>query len=345
MDLSRIILGVITVAAVIFSALIITYACVFWNTGSVVSTESWSHFGSFIGGLMGPIFGFLSVVAVLYATRAQITASEEALNTQLDEIKSKSNIENILARMSHLEQTILNDYFQPKFSPMLIFTVPFIEESYLKIGTKDEIKVTDKGEFFEVNKLIFPKKLNSIELLQAHVQLVTQILKNDPKTKNLNDQEIEGKVNTYVKELVMTRNELTCAHHIKSIAAFTSYLVDLSQELVDKKVPVGFLKYQMSQFFPPARLLNKYGLFDETRLKVLSFYSCLPEKGAEKGHINQEVKVNVYNWVKVRFPDVGNIEDYKLDVEFTENYYSIYKLMGTQSVFTFNALNGECKKL
>ena len=87
----RILLGVLALAAAAVVIVAGTYAVHFWDVPLAETGDVWGQFGDYLGGVLNPVFGFLSVFALLVALVLQtreLKLSRESLALSREELKA-----------------------------------------------------------------------------------------------------------------------------------------------------------------------------------------------------------------------------------------------------------------
>ncbi|MBB1456751.1 hypothetical protein [Pseudoalteromonas sp. SG43-5] len=74
-DKSKLI-GIVILAGLLIFAILFSWVCSL-GIGFGGTTETWSHFGSFFGGVLGPILAFFSFIGVIYTVYLQSKSNKE----------------------------------------------------------------------------------------------------------------------------------------------------------------------------------------------------------------------------------------------------------------------------
>lgn len=110
-----IVLGIVVIVAVI-AVMVSVYFFNFRNRGLSESPEQWGQFGDYIGGVLNPIFGFATFIALLYTIKLQTEELKATREELARSAKAQENSERALAEQSKIFQI---QQFEATFFAML----------------------------------------------------------------------------------------------------------------------------------------------------------------------------------------------------------------------------------
>ena len=171
------------------------------------TTETWSHFGAFFGGVLGPILSFFSFLGVIYTVYLQSKSNKEQAKAneytaeaiKSSEILSKENLEE--QRKQFKEQ--IEYYKQKRLLDTLLNSIERVEfaggNAVLDLTNKDSNNYSTLG--FYCNTYCWKAKVHGIELKHFHSKLdeeSTEIIipyleKISGQLRNFYESGLEGK--------------------------------------------------------------------------------------------------------------------------------------------------------
>ena len=230
--------GLLTVFGIL---ILVPYTFYFWNfnTGLSYFPEDWGNFGSYIGGVLGPLFAFATVIVILRTDRSQRRLLEKQIENQERE-KKRNEIEKGI-------------------SEVLKYIKYFFEKPISKADALEYYQKFDTDYTYS-----FDNKTDCIRGLSKDGK--DNFYLREENLFYLLNTEIRRKGLEWVKDNVIKANILNFRTQLNSYIAQCNYLIGLVIKLKELRVEAGVIKYYLSLIYTPYDLLGKLGMVQDSNL-------------------------------------------------------------------------------
>ncbi len=282
----------------------------------------WSNFGSYIGGVLSPIFSFLSIIVVIYTVDKQIKKNKKTSDRELKEIRKQEQVKQYEALVHDREKFLMN----------LATNVVPPSDDFVALLCKSLIR---DGDDWCTSKINHSEKLIYIEFFRnrddARPLLPKQFCFEGPILYLKTVIKIVG-----IKKAAQIYNDKKdnfygIKHLLSSYAATHAHLVSLLQRMLENGYDLHLAKTILSTSHEHSDILFRIGAIDPTIFELSrlisgivpprkSFKISPPEimiKGLiEMGHISGDINNDDVNFNMLRNPET-------LDFIFTISFETI----------------------
>ncbi|MBN2414020.1 hypothetical protein JXQ31_20260, partial [candidate division KSB1 bacterium] len=250
---------VIIFSVVALSITLVLYATKF-NAGLADDQVIWSYFGDYLGGVLGPVFTFLTIiilVVTLYYQREELELTRQELHNSTEQQKrSATALETQMESLKLQNQVIYEQTFDTTFFNLLNNLSDYYENLTLEIGL-DRGNLRDYPSNVALDRLIDMIENKIMIRTQKNVQIVIK----DIITESLNDESIYKllEIDGYINEILKFIDK-------EKITNKEKYIRILYLHIKFNKLK---LFYYMSYMKNNKKIIEKYALFKDLNYKFL----------------------------------------------------------------------------
>ncbi|WP_213866133.1 hypothetical protein [Vibrio crassostreae] len=323
-------------AIVFIMGVMFPYRSVFDGSLSTVPSD-WGAFGSYLSGTLGPIFSFLSILAVVFVADHQIKSSKSDLENELEE--SRNQLETQIKeqrRQDHIRSLELRvqSILDLLVKIQLETRAPYhLLPDYIELlGGKEKIIVEERNKHF-----VFIDKFTNVRKYLPHGTIFSIY----------NGFETEFGVDA-AQRILIDEDRCGFLSEYRSYAETGNHLLIMMQQLLDEDYDLRLVRHMLSQPFNAFELLYQKGLFSQVNMNIIRTIMSWPVEQLATFKLGpyQETIVSIFNKtygqeltvddfdfaVMGEIDELNKIKVYKFKVKANNNEYRYSTVHGISKV-------------